>query len=109
MLLQYQSGYFITLSYVSLSYYIIYYIFNRVQSKFYYIFRHYYIFRKSLHYRVLQIPHLLHVFLSWERAPFSVALPDVFTIFFPIGKFFLTQFEGLRKEDVVHCTDCKAH
>ena len=25
------------------------------------------------------------------------------------GKFFLTQIQGLRTEDVVHCTDCKAH
>ena len=24
-------------------------------------------------------------------------------------RFFLTLIEGLRKEDVVHCTDCKAH
>ena len=25
------------------------------------------------------------------------------------GKFFLTQIEGLRSEDVIYCTDCKAH
>ena len=24
------------------------------------------------------------------------------------GKFFLTALEGLRTEDVIHCTDCKA-
>ena len=63
--------------------------------------------------------HLLHVCPSWKRDPSSVALPEVSSIvfFYPVKrvfshqhvKFFLTRVEGLRTEDVVHCTDCKAH
>ena len=64
--------------------------------------------------------HLLHVCPSWKRDPSSVALPEVSSIvfFYPVKrffffhqhvKFFLTRIEGLRTEDVVHCTDCKAH
>ena len=41
----------------------------------------------------------------------------IFFFFYPVKgfffsinvKFFLTRIEGLRTEDVVHCTDCKAH
>ena len=80
---------------------------------------------------ILYTRHLLHVCPSWKRDPSSVALPEVssivlffvfcFLFFFNLVKrvwvffsinmwnFFLTQIEGLRTEDVVHCTDCKAH
>ena len=56
--------------------------------------------------------------LSWKRDPSSVALSEVsFFLFFTLlkrsfhqhGKFFLTRVECLRTENVVHCTDCKAH
>ena len=35
----------------------------------------------------------------------SMALPEDSSVFF----FFLTRIEGLRTEDVVHCTECKAN
>ena len=64
--------------------------------------------------------HLLHFCPSWKRDPSTVALPEASSIVFFFYsfkrfffhqhvKFFLTRIEGLRTEDVVHCTDCKAH
>ena len=60
--------------------------------------------------------------MSWERDPFSVALPEVSSIFFFLNffflstyqkylhsKFVLTEIEGLRTDNVIHCADCKAH
>ena len=66
---------------------------------------------------VLRMRHLLHVRPSWGRNPSSVALPEVYSVFFPPVKFFfcskwyvfLTWNEGRRTEDVIHCTVCKAH
>ena len=51
---------------------------------------------------------LLHVCPSWERDPSSVALPEVFPSFFFFSQY-STGIEGLRTEDAIHCTDCKAH
>ena len=67
---------------------------------------------------LLYMQHLLTVCPSWERDPSSVAPPQVSFIFFsPLlkvcltqyGRFFLNWIEGLRTEDVVLCTNCKAH
>ncbi len=56
---------------------------------------------------VLYTRHLLHVCLSWERDPSSVALPEVSSIFFLSKEFILVRIERLRTEDVVRFTDCK--
>ncbi len=55
----------------------------------------------------------LNVCSSWERDPFYAVLPEVSSISSPLkrsswGEFFLIRFEGLRTEDAVRCTDCKA-
>ena len=43
------------------------------------------------------------------RFPPSFFTP-LFKVFFShYGKFFITRIEGLKTQDVIHCTDCKAH
>ena len=39
----------------------------------------------------------------------SIFLPCLKVIFTQYVKFFLILIEGLRTEDVVHCTDCETH